>query len=190
MGFGLGSFIGGVGGMLGGHKEAQGYGRAQAEMEALKKEASTTQGMIDPYSKYRSGAAETLNDYLTGKKSIQTDPGYQFTMNEGMNQVNRAGAAKGYGRSGNIMAALQQRGSDIASQQYSSIMDRLTNLAGAGSQNAIAGGQAYGNIMTTASTGVADAQIGKGFANSRAISSLYGGVGNTVSSIGSFFGAN
>ena len=72
------------------------------------------------------------------------------------------------------MAALQQRASDVASQQYSSIIERLTNLAGAGSQNAIAGGQQYGSMMETSLTGQAAAKIGQAQSKSSGLGGLGG----------------
>lgn len=175
-----GSVLGGVGGLLGSHQEAAGYGNAQDFMSTLNKDASTAQGYADPFSQYRAGMASTLNSYLTGARSIQTDPGYQFAQSEGQQQVNRAAAAKGMGYSGNVMAALQQRGQDIASTQYGAIIDRLTNLAGAGSQNAIAGANVYGSMTGEALTGSANAAIGKAAANGRGIASLYSGFGQAM----------
>ena len=155
-----------------------GYKKASKYYKQLGQEASVTQDKIDPFSEHRSGIADLLNQYVTGQKSIETDPGYQFAMNEGMQQVNRAAAAKGYGQSGNVLAALKQRGSDIASQQYGSIIERLTNLAGATAQNAMAGGQAYGNMMETSLTGQAAAAVQKAQAKSAGISAGLGALGS------------
>ncbi len=159
-------------GLLSGGSQAKGYKQAEGLYKKIGEQASVTQEKIDPYSEYRQTMADTLYGYVTGTKSIQTDPGYQFTMNQAMQETQRAASAKGYGRSGNVMAALQQRASDVASQQYSSIIERLTNLAGAGSQNAIAGGQVYGNMMETSLSGQAAAKVGQAQAKSSGLSGL------------------
>jgi len=172
-----------VGGLFGSNKEAGGYKNAAQFMKKLGQEAGKAQAYADPFSSYRSGIASTLNDYITGQRDISTDPGYQFTQNEAMNEVSRAAAARGLNTSGNVMAALQQRSADIASQQYSAIIDRLTNLAGASSQNAIAGGQLYGSMMTSSLTGQADAAIGQAAAQGRGIASLYGGLDSLLSGV-------
>lgn len=165
--FGGANLGGSLGSALGIKNETKGYEDARWLMQQLGVEAQKASSYADPFQQYRGGIASTLNDYVTGKKSIQTDPGYQFAFNEGQTAVSRAAAARGMNNSGNVMAALQQRGQDIASQQYGSIIDRLTNLAGATSQNAIAGGQIYGNMMGQSLTGQAEAEIGLGYSQSR-----------------------
>jgi len=181
--------LSGIGGYIGSGKEEKGYKDARYLMQQLQASAGTAVNYIDPFNSYRSGIAKTLNDYVTGQKDISTDPGYQFAYNEGQRGVERAAAARGMNNSGNVMAALQQRGQDVASQQYGAIIDRLTNLAGASSQNAIAAGQSYGNIMTSALTGQADAEIGIGNAQGRGIGSLWTGAQNTIDSVlGAFTG--
>lgn len=170
----------GLGGYLGSGKEEKGYEDARDLMRQLGQEAGKASQYADPYQQYRAGNAATLNGYVTGTKSIQTDPGYQFAQQEGQNAVGRAAAARGMNNSGNVMAALQSRGQDLANQQYGSIIDRLTNLSGATAQNAIAGGQIYGNMMTTSLTGQADAEIGIGAAQGRGTGALYNGIEDTA----------
>lgn len=180
----------GLGGYKGSKREEKGYERAGELMKQLGQEAGTASRYADPYQQYRPEMASMLSDYVTGKRSIQTDPGYQFQQQEGQRSVERAAAARGMGQSGNVMAALQARGQDIASQQYGSIIDRLTNLAGATAQNAAAGGQLYGNMMTTSLTGQAESQIGIGAAQGRGIGSLYSGVEDTAYRVLGMFGYN
>lgn len=184
-----GANIGGpLGAAFGSKKEAKGYKSAQETMKQLQAQAGVTRDIIDPGNKYRASYADQLNNILTGKQSIQTDPGYQFAYQQGQQGVERAAAARGMGTSGNVMAALQQRGQDVANQQYGAIIDRLTNLAGAGSQNAIAAGNEYGNIMTAGLTGQAEARIGQGFAQSREMAAWGDFAHNSAQLMGSIFG--
>ncbi len=100
----------------------------------------------DPYAPYRAGAAEQLSGILSGEIDWTQDPGYQFRQEEGQRATERAAASRGYNKSGNVMQAVSQTAQGIASQEYGTIIDRLTGLAGATPQNAIAGGQIFGGL--------------------------------------------
>ena len=176
-----------LGNYLGGQQQAQGYEDASGILGKLGQQAGTASQLADPFQQYRSSYAKQLNDTMQGTRSIQTDPGYQFQYNEGQRAVERAANARGMGTSGNMMAALQQRGQDVANQQYGTIIDRLTNLAGAGSSNASAGGQIYGNMMGTALTGQASSALGAGMSNAAGTSGLISGLGSAA---GSYLGSS
>lgn len=62
---------------------------------------------------------------------MAANPAYQFTRGEAMRETERAMAARGFNMSGNLLASLQQRAGGLASQQYSSEVNRLMTLAGA-----------------------------------------------------------
>jgi hypothetical protein len=188
-GINYGQLISGVGGGLasyfGGQTQSQGYQNASNILGQLQGTAGAASSLADPFAQYRQGQAAYLNNILTGKQSIQTDPGYQFAQQAGQQAVQRSASAQGLGASGNVMAALQQRGQDIANQQYGSIIDRLTNLAGAGSQNAMMGGQVFGNISSTGIQGQASSAVGQG--NSKAGSSSGGAaIGSALGGIAGF----
>lgn len=172
--------ISSIGGYLGSKDEAKGHGKAQKEMTAYIGKADEIQGRIDPFAQHRQTYATQLNDILQGNRGIQTDPGYGFVYDEAMRATGRQAAAGGYNNSGNVQTALQNRAAGLASQQYGSIIDRLTNLAGAGSQTGVAGGNAYANVLGNAHMGRAESHIGQGAANSRGISSLYSGIESGV----------
>ncbi len=172
-----------VGGYLGSKEKESGIQSGTDTLKKILPYAEKTKEGMDPYSEYRQEMADTLYGYVTGKKSITTDPGYQFTMNQAMQETGRAASAKGYGKSGNVMAALQDRASNIASQQYGSIIDRLTNLAGASSQNALGAGQQYGKMVTTALTGVAEGQAAAGAAKGAGTSGAIGSIGTMIGGI-------
>lgn len=148
-------------------------------------DAGTASGMSDPYAQYRGDAAKQLSGIMSGEIDFKTDPGYQFRMSEAMRETERAGSARGYNNSGNIMAAVNQRAQDVASGEYTSIINRLTGLAGAMPQNAISSGQNYGNMMGN----VYGAQLGQTVNASQA--GGYSGQGSLFSpgNIGSTIGA-
>lgn len=166
------SLFSAAGSILGGKSESRGYKQAQKQFEQLKKEAGKAQGMADPFSQYRGDLAGRLNRIISGEEDFRTDPGYQFRLSEAMRETERGAAARGFNMSGNVMAAMNQRAQDVASSEYQNIIGRLTELAGAGSQNAVAGAQIYGDIMTSATTGAAQARIGRG----QAQSGMYAGI--------------
>ena len=150
-----GAIIGGLaGGFSGGRakKKKKKAARKAAEAQrqyglALQKLAPEVQGKVDPFNPYRAEIAKKLSDIVAGRADWTADPGYQFRLKEANREVERAAAARGYNMSGNVMTALQQRSQDIASAEYQNVIARLTELGGATAQNAIAGGEAYGNIM-------------------------------------------
>ena len=144
-------------------------------------DAGTASGMADPFQQYRGAAAGNLAGILSGEVDFRTDPGYKFRMDEGMREVERGASARGMNRSGNVMAAMGQRSQDIASSEYDKIITRLTGLAGGSPQNAIAGGQTYGNMMGN----VYGAQIGATANNSQSGGSS--GMGGLMDTVGGLF---
>ena len=166
----------GVGGLLGSKKERKAYKRAQRTMERLVAEGKAVAKEIDPWGEYRADYAKQLNEILSGERDFQTDPGYQFRVAEGERATERAAASRGGRMSGGVLAELQERGQGVASQEYGNIIGRLMELSGAYASQAVAAGQVRAGMTTQGLTGVAEAQIGQGFAKSRGIASHFSGV--------------
>ena len=186
-----GSILPAAGGALGGFFDMQQGQQSAADLSGAykkigkqaQKDAYYASGRADPYAEYRGAAADKLSGVLSGKIDWRTDPGYKFRMDEAMRETERAGASRGFNRSGNVMAALNDRAQGVASEEYGNIINRLTGLAGATPQNAIAGGQVYGNMMGN----VYSAQLGQA-ANASQTSSGKGGMAGGIGSLaGSFF---
>ena len=78
--------------------------------------------------------------------AFQAGPGYDFAVDESMRAAERAASAGGTLSSGNLLAALQDRGNNLANQEYGSWLDRLNGQSAQGLQ--AAGGQAneYNNL--------------------------------------------
>ena len=114
------------------------------------------------------GRAFTLQDF-------QADPGYQFTMNEAMKQIQRSQSGRGGALSGGAMKALQNRAYDVSSQEYGKAYDRFTNrqnlnfnqlynLSQMGmnaTQNKASLGSAYANLLGGYITGKGVAEAGR-----------------------------
>lgn len=65
-------------------------------------------------------------------KAFQAGPGYEFAVNESMRAAERAASAGGSLASGNLIAALQDRGNSLANQEYGGWLDRLKGTSDAG----------------------------------------------------------
>jgi len=100
---------------------------------------------------------------------FQQSPGYQFQMDEGQRAVESSAAAQGLLRSGATLKALQERGQQLANQDFGNYYSRLADLSKLG-ETAAAGGASNAGNAAKAALGGADAQ-----------SSIYG---NTASSLG------
>ena len=183
-----GSLIKGAGDKKAADQEAQGYDKARGELRNMEGDANRTVDITDPFNSYRSTYASQLNDILQGKRSIQEEPGYQYNYDQTMQATNRQASAGGYSNSGNVQLALQKNAAGLASQQYTSIMDRLMNLSGAGSQNAAMAGQRYGGIMSDMRMGVGNSYIGQSSARGSGTSSLFSGISGAVGSLGGMGG--
>ena len=159
-------------------KEEKAYQRAFELYGQLREEAGVTRKAIDPFSEYRGEAAKRLRDITLGDPQayLAQDPGYQFRLQEGQRATQRAMGARGAGvTSGATMAALQERGQGLASQEYAASVNRLMELGGGFASVGVAGGQAYGQMTQAGIEGQAQAMIGKGFAQSRGIAGYFEG---------------
>lgn len=95
---------------------------------------------------------------------FQATPGYGFRVSEGLGAVEAGAAARGGLYSGAAMQALQQRGNDLANQEYGNYLNRIMGVAASGQsaagQGAAAGtnfanaaGAAYGDIGNAQAAG-------------------------------------
>ena len=143
--------LSGLGSLLGGKKEGRGYRRAGQQYEKLLPIADYGFIAADPFSEYRQGAANILAQTVFGgpyqtDEMLRKDPGYQFRQEEGQRAVERAASARGFNRSGNVLAALQQRSQDLAAQEYGNIINRLSGLAGATPQAPVQATQLWSDL--------------------------------------------
>lgn len=66
--------------------------------------------------------------------NISSQPGYQAQLGQGIDAINKSGAANGYLGSGRLLKELNQFGQNTLSQYYGQTLQRLAGLAGAGQQ--------------------------------------------------------
>lgn len=119
----------------------------------------------DPSSGYRIGPNGVVNQMIpssgatpsgpaafgggTPEQFLQNTPGYQFTLNQGLDATKNAAAASGMLLSGNTLQGLNQYAAGLADQTYQQQVGNLENVVGMG--QAAAAGQAA-NIGNAAST--------------------------------------
>lgn len=117
-------------------------------------------------------------------------PGYQFRVDEGNNAINAMAGARGGLVSGATMQALQERGQNLATEEYGNYMNRLSGLTGmgmsaAGNQASAGANYASGASNALANQGNAQAAgaIGQGNA-------LMGGINTGLNIYGYMQGMN
>jgi len=140
----------------------------------------TTRSDLQPWRQAGTGALSSLtkNDFMN---NWQTDPGYQFRMDEGTKAINAAASARGNYNSGATMKALARYGQDYASGEYNNAYqrqyNRLSGLAGIGnSTNSLMGqnGQNYANQVSQNQLGVGNAAASQQIAAANRNTSLLG----------------
>lgn len=163
----------GYGARKAGSKESRGYKRALGVYQRMESMAPEMQAAIDPFSRYRGEAAQRLYDITLGGGDFTTDPGYQFRLEEGRRETERAASARGLGTSGSVLAALQERGQQQASQEYQNVVSRMMELGGGFASVGVAGGQARMQMTQAALEGQAASHLGRGFAQARRDAAYY-----------------
>jgi hypothetical protein len=93
-----------------------------------------TQNRADnqPLLDMRNSVLPQIQGLLKDPSTITNDPGYQFGLKQGANQLNNRAAASGNYYSGAQMKAAQQFGQDYAGTRLDQSLNRLTNVAGLG----------------------------------------------------------
>ena len=172
--------------VVGGAASALGsYFGSQATANAAKQSAALQQQRFNQAVGYEQpflqGGQNALNTYsnATGANgaaaqqayynTYQNDPGFQSSVNYGLQQIEAQNAAQGQGMSGNTLAALQSYSQNALSQAYNTRLDDLYREAqlGSGSANALASastssGAAQGNFTSAAGQAQASGLSGVG----------------------------
>lgn len=113
------------------------YGASQAKKQQKNAQKAQSQQMeaLDPYAKYRPGAAERLDALSKDPSAIQDSAPYKARMQA----AERTIASQGYTGSGNALVAAAEAGAAAYQQEF----DNLAMLSGA-SQGQGARASAYG----------------------------------------------
>lgn len=115
--------------------------------------------------------------------AFYNSPDYKFALDQGNQSLQRAAAAGGRLASGNTLAAAQQYGQGLATQNYGNYVNRLAGIAGIG-QSAT---NATGAAGITTGQGVADSLVGAGAARASGIAGQYNAYGDALGTVGNAF---
>ena len=153
-------YIGGLDQAASLYKESA--GQARQDIQGM---YNTARQGLQPYAQAGNKALNQYGSYLYGDPSqaqqrLEQTPGYQWSLSQGSEAVNRAMAGQGYNLSGNRAIALQEYGQGLASQTYQNQLDNLYKLSSQG-QNA-AGNLA--NLASSTGANLANVQTGLGTA--------------------------
>lgn len=101
------------------------YSATQAH--SISSQARGEQGTIFGEQQYYE---QQLQQLIADPSSVTKLPGYQFQLDQGVQAIERSGAAKGFLGSGNEATALTQFGQGLASNFYTTQANLLASLAG------------------------------------------------------------
>lgn len=152
-------------------------------------------GDLSPYTAAGGQALGGVGD-LTGLNgaegyqralgAFQSSPGYRFQVDEGMRAVKASASAQGLSNSGATLKALQERGQQLANQDFGTYYNRLAGLAQMGQNSAAmvgtAGMQSAGQ-MGSATMGAANAMGGASLATGNALGQTYAGAATAQANI-------
>ena len=102
-----------------------GYGQAQDIWNPV---YQTGLGGAQAYADITGAAGQAGQD--RARALFQTDPGYQFAVNQALQATQRSQGTGGFQDSGNVLTALQDRASGLAQQQYQNYVQRLQPFLG------------------------------------------------------------
>ncbi len=170
-----------------------GYGQAQDIFNPIN---ATAQGGANAYADITGAAGQAGQD--RARALFETDPGYQFARDEALRATERTQGTGGFQGSGNVLAALEDRASGLAQQQYGNYVNRLAPFLGyslgagasqaytgeANALNTALGNQAQLGYGTQAGIGSAQAAGTLGDAAAR-----QAGIGNILKIAGAVGGA-
>lgn len=147
-----------LGSLFGGSKSKNSSSTSNKAFEYL-------QGALSPGVAVGANAMGSLGDVVSGGfDQYKANAGFDNELGEGLQGITGAGAAGGLLRSGSTAKALTRYQSDLGSKFYTNWLDRLSGIAGQGTQNA----------GVIAGAGQVGTSTGKGSSNGGILSTLFG----------------
>lgn len=197
VGAGIGGVTKGIGSIIAGNTQADAYRDAANQANStLTDTYNKIRADYNPYTSVGSNAAGKLNNYLNNTPQFKmadfySDPGYQFTLQQGQNAVNNSAAARGGLLSGAAAKGLADYTTGLANQTYGDAYNRYMQNRQQ-TYNELTGATGIGMDATGAvsnaglSTGSQQAQntfnaiSGAGNAQAAGIYGLTSGLGNAA----------
>ena len=120
-----------------------------------------------PYQEFglgQMGNYSNMEDFKFGPEEFAAnqDAGYEFRQAEGAKQVSRSNAANKMLQSGNTLAGLQQRGQDIASDEFQAAFGRAKDTYGMNLDKNKFGTELGAKVAMNMGDNLADIGIGRG----------------------------
>ena len=113
---------------------------------------------------------------------FQTDPGYQFARDQALQATDRTTGTGGFQGSGNVLAALEDRASGLAQQQYGNYVSRLAPYLGYSlGATTGAGGVATGQANALNASDISQAGLGAGIQAGEGAATAGGILGDAAS---------
>ena len=189
------ALIGGAASVYSANKAASAQKKAsQQAADVQTKQYEQTRSDLAPYRQFGTQSGNYLSDAygFNGQagqdRSVQNfraDPGYQYSLNQGLNAVEGSAAARGSLYSGATLKALQTRGQGMADQQYNNWLGRYQSGQTVGANASAQTGQ-FGQ---TAAQGAANAYQNAGNATANGYINTGNAINNTLGQAASAYGA-
>lgn len=133
---------------------------SQATIDEARGNYGTGKANYQPYIDQGTTGLNTYADILgvngtdaqnAAKSTFTASPGYQYSLEQGLRGVDAGAASKGMLRSGATIKAEQTLGNNLANQDFSNYLTRLSTLAGyglSGAQGQTNETATYNNLLT------------------------------------------
>lgn len=166
-----------LGSLLSGGAQILSAGQNEGDLEEMRRmmeaQAARAESQYAPFS--QAGQQALAQMQAPSMEALQSDPGYQFRLQQGQQALERSLAAQGLGQSGAALKAAQEYGQGLAGQTYDNFFNRQAQMANIGMSAA----SGLGNIYS----GLGNAQAAELMAQMENRNRLYGGLGSLAGGI-------
>jgi hypothetical protein len=161
---------------------------ANAAINEQQQMFNTTQANLAPFRTTGQAAEATLSNLLTGPSASQTAtleslPGYQFALGQGLQSTQSAAAARGLGTSGAALMGAANYATGLANQSYGTYAGLLQQQANMG-ESAAAQTGAFGtqtaNAVSSDLTSIGAANAGAALGSANALNAPFAGSTNLL----------
>lgn len=136
----------------------------------------------------QGGAYKFTGDYdgavqRNALAGLQTSPGYQFRLGEGIKALDRSAAAKGRLLSGAQIKGVQSFGEGLASDEYRNYIGDLFNVAGMGNQAQGANAGVNSGLVSQNGNNTMQGAVARGSAYQAGANALASGIGQGINNV-------
>jgi hypothetical protein len=204
----IGSIIGGIVGQQGAQAGGDmAYGGAVQSAQMQQQEAQRGRIALSPWSGAGQSALgqivkllglgelsnATSNDgkyYVDGSNAkelqknafadFQTDPGYNWRKQEGINALDRSAASRGMRLSGAQVKGVQNFGDGLASEEYNNYFNRLSGVSGAGQSATQSANGTSAGLVAGAGNAMLQGSAARGSGYAQGAAAMASGIGKAT----------